>query len=62
MAEYGVNAFDDGSNVEDAEIDENQMKEQNEISLEFSKQSAVDDSSSKTNIRLRNNVFHKDHP
>ena len=38
------------------------MQEQNEISPKFSKQSAADDSSSETDTRPRNTVFHKDHP
>ena len=62
VAEHGVYASDDGSNVEDNEIDESQMQEQNDVSPEFVKQSAADDSSSKIDIRPRNTVFHKDHP
>ena len=62
VAEYGVYAFDDGSNVEDTEIDESQMQEQNDVSPEFVKQSAADDSSSEIDTRPRNTVFHKDHP
>ena len=54
--------FDDDSNVEDVEIGESQMQEQNDISPEFSKQSAANDSSTKTDTRPRNMAFHKDHP
>ena len=62
VAEHGVYASDDGSNVEDIEIDESQMQEQNDVSPEFVKQSAADDSSSEIDTRQRNTVFHKDHP
>ena len=60
--EHGVYTFDDDSNIEDVEIDESQMQKQNDASLESIKQSSADDSSSETNIRQRNTVFHKNHP
>ena len=62
MVEHGVYAFDDGSNVEDIEIDEGQMQEQNDVFLEFIKQSIADNSSLEIDTRPRNTVFHKDHP
>ena len=62
VTEHGVYASDDGSNVEGIEIDESQIQEQNNVFFEFIKQSAADDSSSETDTRPRNIMFHKNHP